>query len=171
MSLLAISFTNLLFILWVLLICVRHNLVPKFDAYFLNRNYLALKAFFIGLQFSSSFYENLDQELGTRKRFGAEKGSVDGCVAECAVCLCELKEADEIRELRCQHYFHGDCLDKWIAYRHLTCPVCRSFLAPPCNQKEGVGIHMLLCNFSSFRIGGRIAYLHGVSSDTSSVPF
>lgn len=151
MSLLAISFTNILFILWVLLICVRHNLVPKFDAHFLNRNYIALKTFFISLQFSTSFYENLDQRLGARKQFEARKRSINDCVAECAVCLCEIKEADEIRELQCQHYFHGDCLDKWIGYRHSTCPVCRSFLAAPCNEL------MFFFKFSSFRISERFS--------------
>ncbi|KAK1374538.1 E3 ubiquitin-protein ligase RHA2B [Heracleum sosnowskyi] len=153
MSLLALSFTNFLFIVWVLLICVRHNLVPNFDANFLNRNYVALKAFFISLQFSSSFYQNLDQRLGARKQFQGRKGSVDGCcVAECAVCLCEINETDEIRELQCQHYFHGDCLDKWIAYRHSTCPVCRSFLAAPCNEL------VFIFKFSSFRISERFPW-------------
>lgn len=121
--------------------------MPKFDGHFLNRNYTALKAFFISLQYFSSFdQENLDQRLGARKQFEARERSVDGCVAECAVCLCEIKEVDEIRELQCQHYFHGDCLDKWISYRHSTCPVCRSFLAAPCNEL------VFFFKFSSFRI-------------------
>ncbi|KAL4333027.1 hypothetical protein GQ457_07G039330 [Hibiscus cannabinus] len=55
----------------------------------------------------------------------------------CAVCLSQLKEGDEVRELRnCCHVFHRDCIDRWVDYdedqdqedgnNHRTCPLCRS---------------------------------------------
>ncbi|GMI92630.1 hypothetical protein like AT5G20885 [Hibiscus trionum] len=57
----------------------------------------------------------------------------------CAVCLSQLKEGDEVRELRnCCHVFHRDCIDRWVDYdgdqdhdqeddnNHKTCPLCRS---------------------------------------------
>lgn len=51
-------------------------------------------------------------------------------VVECAVCLSDIKEGDEIRELQCDHLFHRVCLDKWaIEYSHLTCPLCRTSLS------------------------------------------
>ncbi|KAK9276915.1 hypothetical protein L1049_006453 [Liquidambar formosana] len=49
---------------------------------------------------------------------------------ECAVCLCKIEEGEEMRELRCDHLFHRDCLDRWLGHRHATCPLCRAFLAP-----------------------------------------
>ncbi|XP_022862154.1 E3 ubiquitin-protein ligase RHA2B-like [Olea europaea var. sylvestris] len=47
---------------------------------------------------------------------------------ECAVCLCKIEEGDEIRELRCDHLFHRVCLDRWLGYGHMTCPLCRNIL-------------------------------------------
>ncbi|KAK8581882.1 hypothetical protein V6N12_072088 [Hibiscus sabdariffa] len=52
----------------------------------------------------------------------------------CAVCLSQLKEGEEVRELRnCCHVFHGDCIDRWVDYdgeddgnNHKTCPLCRA---------------------------------------------
>ncbi|XP_039031663.1 probable E3 ubiquitin-protein ligase XERICO isoform X2 [Hibiscus syriacus] len=59
----------------------------------------------------------------------------------CAVCLSQLKEGDEVRELRnCCHVFHRDCIDRWVDYdedqdhdhvqedddNHKTCPLCRA---------------------------------------------
>ncbi|KAH1067520.1 hypothetical protein J1N35_032507 [Gossypium stocksii] len=64
----------------------------------------------------------------------------------CAVCLSQLKEGDEVRELRnCCHVFHKDCIDRWVDYdedqdhdhhdydhdqddsnNHKTCPLCRA---------------------------------------------
>lgn len=52
--------------------------------------------------------------------------------AECAVCLCRIEGDDEVRELRCDHFFHRVCLDRWLGYGYFTCPVCRNVLkAPP----------------------------------------
>ncbi|KAL5572268.1 hypothetical protein UlMin_021865 [Ulmus minor] len=52
----------------------------------------------------------------------------------CAVCLNQLKNRDEVRELRnCCHVFHKDCLDRWLDHdhdhhqeTHKTCPLCRA---------------------------------------------
>ncbi|KAE8654705.1 Ubiquitin-like superfamily protein [Hibiscus syriacus] len=49
----------------------------------------------------------------------------------CAVCLCEIEEDDEMRELRCNHLFHKVCLDRWLGYScSSTCPVCRTLSTP-----------------------------------------
>ncbi|KAF5745318.1 RING-H2 finger protein ATL13-like [Tripterygium wilfordii] len=53
-----------------------------------------------------------------------------GEAMECAVCLCDIKEGDEIGKLRCEHVFHGVCLDRWVACKRFSCPLCRDFLAP-----------------------------------------
>ncbi|CAA6669185.1 unnamed protein product [Spirodela intermedia] len=48
----------------------------------------------------------------------------------CAFCLAAVEEGDEVRELRCEHLFHRDCLDRWLCHRRRTCPLCRGSLLP-----------------------------------------
>ncbi|KAL1225595.1 Brassinosteroid-responsive RING protein 1 [Cardamine amara subsp. amara] len=51
-------------------------------------------------------------------------GSGSDC---CAVCLHEFENEDEIRRLtNCQHIFHRSCLDRWMGYNQMTCPLCRT---------------------------------------------
>ncbi|XP_061375717.1 E3 ubiquitin-protein ligase ATL6-like [Gastrolobium bilobum] len=45
---------------------------------------------------------------------------------ECAVCLSEFQDFDNIRLLpKCYHVFHPDCIDAWLL-SHMNCPVCRA---------------------------------------------
>ncbi|KAJ4754326.1 hypothetical protein LUZ62_088731 [Rhynchospora pubera] len=47
---------------------------------------------------------------------------------DCAVCLCEFEEDDNLRLLpKCSHAFHVDCIDTWLL-THSTCPLCRRSL-------------------------------------------
>ncbi|KAJ4958422.1 hypothetical protein NE237_025533 [Protea cynaroides] len=50
---------------------------------------------------------------------------------ECAICLVEFQDNDEIRLLTvCNHVFHRNCIDEWFG-NHTTCPLCRKSLLPP----------------------------------------
>ncbi|KAI3804759.1 hypothetical protein L1987_26555 [Smallanthus sonchifolius] len=45
--------------------------------------------------------------------------------SDCAICLQELKNREEGRELpKCRHVFHLKCIDEWLI-RNGSCPVCR----------------------------------------------
>ncbi|KAF9925388.1 hypothetical protein FBU30_004801 [Linnemannia zychae] len=44
--------------------------------------------------------------------------------AVCAICLCEYKDDEELRKMRCTHYFHKDCVDEWLRL-HRNCPLCK----------------------------------------------
>ncbi|WJZ80255.1 hypothetical protein VitviT2T_000189, partial [Vitis vinifera] len=70
-------------------------------------------------------------------------------VVECAVCLCTIEEGEEIRELRCGHMFHRDCLDRWVGHRNGTCPLCRGCLAPP-RMVNDVGEEVIVFRYCSF---------------------
>ncbi|XP_021887932.1 E3 ubiquitin-protein ligase RHA1B-like [Carica papaya] len=49
----------------------------------------------------------------------------------CAVCLYEFEDQDQIRRLtNCRHIFHQSCLDRWMAYHQMTCPLCRAPFIP-----------------------------------------
>ncbi|KAJ5887888.1 hypothetical protein N7495_007929 [Penicillium taxi] len=44
----------------------------------------------------------------------------------CAVCLEQVDRSEEIRELKCLHVFHRECLEKWFLGDHFNCPLCHS---------------------------------------------
>ena len=48
----------------------------------------------------------------------------DNC---CPICLGEYTDGDEIRCLPCNHEFHKECVDNWLA-NHASCPACRHSL-------------------------------------------
>lgn len=49
---------------------------------------------------------------------------------ECPVCLTEFEPDAEINYLSCGHVFHRLCLEKWLKYWHVTCPLCRNYMLP-----------------------------------------
>lgn len=44
---------------------------------------------------------------------------------QCSICLEDFQDNDEIRCLLCQHYFHPNCIDRWLAEENVRCPICR----------------------------------------------
>lgn len=45
---------------------------------------------------------------------------------DCSVCLMKFKPDAEINRLTCGHVFHKMCLEKWLKYWNVTCPLCRN---------------------------------------------
>ena len=43
----------------------------------------------------------------------------------CAVCQNEISIGMRVKQLRCNHLFHRNCIRKWY-YRRLSCPLCRN---------------------------------------------
>jgi E3 ubiquitin-protein ligase ATL6/9/15/31/42/55 len=72
---------------------------------------------------------------------------------ECAVCLAEFADADELRVLpACCHVFHPGCIDPWLAGA-VTCPLCRADLTdltPTGQQEESSGEKGEECSVVSF---------------------
>jgi len=44
--------------------------------------------------------------------------------ANCAICLCEYEEGDDVRFLHCDHHFHSDCIVTWLT-KNKSCPFCK----------------------------------------------
>ncbi|KAF7281070.1 hypothetical protein GWI33_005181 [Rhynchophorus ferrugineus] len=48
----------------------------------------------------------------------------------CTVCLAKFRREHCVRQLRCQHRFHDNCIKEWLN-QHTICPVCRSDVHSP----------------------------------------
>ncbi|KAG0263133.1 hypothetical protein BG011_009235 [Mortierella polycephala] len=49
------------------------------------------------------------------------------CDEECAICLFDFEDGDELRHLYCDHYFHRSCIDRWLV-KNPKCPKCKRSL-------------------------------------------
>ncbi|XP_076928750.1 E3 ubiquitin-protein ligase At1g63170-like isoform X2 [Bidens hawaiensis] len=59
---------------------------------------------------------------------GTEKEHViSGEDAVCCICLAKYANNDELRELHCSHFFHKNCVDKWLKI-NASCPLCKSLV-------------------------------------------
>ncbi|KAI3792713.1 hypothetical protein L2E82_06601 [Cichorium intybus] len=57
---------------------------------------------------------------------GTEKErAISGEDAVCCICLAKYANDDELRELPCSHFFHVECVDKWLKI-NATCPLCKT---------------------------------------------
>ncbi|XP_058001735.1 E3 ubiquitin-protein ligase At1g63170 isoform X2 [Hevea brasiliensis] len=50
---------------------------------------------------------------------------ISGEDAVCCICLAKYANNDELRELPCSHFFHRECVDKWLKI-NASCPLCKS---------------------------------------------
>ncbi|KAK0595179.1 hypothetical protein LWI29_004299 [Acer saccharum] len=54
-----------------------------------------------------------------------EERVISGEDAVCCICLARYADNDELRELSCQHFFHVECVDKWLKI-NASCPLCKT---------------------------------------------
>lgn len=47
----------------------------------------------------------------------------------CPICFCEYAAGQQIMTLPCSHFFHKDCIKRWLK-RDATCPICKMNLEP-----------------------------------------
>ncbi|CAH2077191.1 unnamed protein product [Thlaspi arvense] len=51
--------------------------------------------------------------------------AISGEDAACCICLAKYANNEELRELPCSHFFHKECVDKWLKI-NASCPLCKS---------------------------------------------
>lgn len=44
---------------------------------------------------------------------------------ECSICLESFREEDRVTVIRCNHYFHTECINPWLKKYCLMCPICK----------------------------------------------
>uniref|UniRef100_A0A0C9RQ29 TSA: Wollemia nobilis Ref_Wollemi_Transcript_3975_3253 transcribed RNA sequence n=1 Tax=Wollemia nobilis TaxID=56998 RepID=A0A0C9RQ29_9CONI len=72
-----------------------------------------------------------DSDEGGIVAVGTEKErAVSGEDAICCICLLNYKDNEELRELPCTHFFHVECVDKWLKI-NASCPLCKLEIGEP----------------------------------------
>ncbi|PSS17792.1 E3 ubiquitin-protein like [Actinidia chinensis var. chinensis] len=67
---------------------------------------------------------NSDAEGGIVAAGTEKERVISGEDAVCCICLGKYANNDELRELPCSHFFHKECVDKWLKINAL-CPLCK----------------------------------------------
>ena len=76
----------------------------------------------------------LAEQLNLNKVFSYRYCGGGGEDSDCVVCLCRLRDGEQVRKLDCCHVFHKDCFDGWLDHLNFNCPLCRS----PCKTDQRV---------------------------------
>ena len=53
----------------------------------------------------------------------ASKGVEEGKDHVCAICQCNFEEEDQLKILKCMHFYHEECIVQWLKINKV-CPVC-----------------------------------------------
>ncbi|KAM7509459.1 hypothetical protein LguiA_019912 [Lonicera macranthoides] len=78
-----------------------------------------------GSSTSSRDSSNSGADEGGFVAAGTEKErTISGEDALCCICLARYTDNDELRELPCSHFFHTECVDKWLKI-NASCPLCK----------------------------------------------
>ncbi|KAL6223000.1 hypothetical protein ACLB2K_006390 [Fragaria x ananassa] len=78
---------------------------------------------------TAQYLKLIDQKNPTVS-YSSKKKNLLRAHEECSVCLSEFEEGEKIRQLKCKHRFHKDCVDKWLQQYWAKCPLCRTKVVP-----------------------------------------
>jgi hypothetical protein len=95
------------------------------------RNINMLRLSLTNRDFNENDYEMLLQ-LDEAVKKGADKRTIGSLpaytlekmesVVTCCICLTDMEEGAEVRKLPCNHFFHKECIDEWLAVNK-SCPI------------------------------------------------
>ena len=73
----------------------------------------------------STYMLNILQKLSQSESDSESQSSTKQTLDDCCICLDQ--PVDPVM-LKCGHYFHHDCVTRWIDEGKNTCPICRSLI-------------------------------------------
>ena len=44
---------------------------------------------------------------------------------KCMICIMDYEQEENVRTMPCLHFFHTECIDKWLLTRSTSCPICK----------------------------------------------
>jgi hypothetical protein len=62
---------------------------------------------------------------------------LDAIDANCSICLGDYDDLEQLRQLKCKHHFHVECIDKWLKLK-ADCPLCVTSIKEK-NQEDAIG--------------------------------
>lgn len=77
------------------------------------------------LSISQSKYNDIDTKTNNSKRSSNLEELNVNKEEKCSICLTNFEDGEELANLQCNHYFHIDCIKKWLN-KNESCPLCRS---------------------------------------------
>ena len=98
----------------------------------INRNRMFDPNFVVGLlQNYDSNEQNSDHRMPKEElnripiiKFAKNINTKPGEEEKCPICLIDLEDNEEIRNLPCKHIFHPSCIDTWLV-KNSACPICK----------------------------------------------
>ena len=69
--------------------------------------------------------ETILNENSILKNFNEYSTDIKEQSKTCIFCLDDYNDQSIIRELKCGHLFHKDCIDPWVLNENYKCPICR----------------------------------------------
>jgi N-acetylneuraminic acid mutarotase len=64
-----------------------------------------------------------------------EIGAEEDIDNQCAVCMDDYNQGDELRILPCRHRFHSECVDPWLK-QNKSCPLCKHEVDQECTTQS-----------------------------------
>jgi len=59
-----------------------------------------------------------------KSKKGSANSQEDSNQRSCCICFDDYKENEMVRTLPCLHFFHKECIDRWL-FKSQTCPLCK----------------------------------------------
>ncbi|KAJ2002236.1 hypothetical protein GGI04_003423 [Coemansia thaxteri] len=123
--------------LWIKLVCNEYYELPFLDVLFITILSPMLMMGFIYVLYRLRLRQHRLRDLAPAdlvnslpiKTFYHSKYR-EGDPAECAICLDDFDDEDELRILPCKHQYHVKCIDRWLTTRKKFCPICKQNVCP-----------------------------------------